>query len=364
MSIPSSRTINYDAMLSSVLDNYKDKMQDVIFSSSVLLSAIKKHGGYETREGGEKISVPLMYGKTPVQSYSGYDVLDTTPVDGITRAFYEWRQLATPIAISRIEERKNTGEAQLFNLLKEKIQQAEMSIAEEVNYQLLGKSVESGAFVSGNGGDDLDPIPLLVPKNPSTSTSIGNINQSTYSWWRNKSVDGSTNGATSQDSGTVKGYDLNTWAELHMALRHLYNQCSRGSGGTPKMVITDQDGYETFEASLADKVRYTQQTDGSLAFDNILFKKGCPMYWDEMVPDLENGVNYESASHATSTYFMLNTQFLKFIVDAQTNFINTPFTKPENQDAKVAHILLYGNLCCTNRRKQGVLYGVSQSITS
>ena len=363
MSTPSSRTINYDALFTSTLDNYRDKMQDTVFSSSVTLSAIKKHGGIETRDGGEKISVPLLYGKTPVESYSGYDVLDTTPSDGMTRAFYDWRQLATPIAISRIEERKNSGEAALFNLLKEKIQQAEMSIAEEVNYQLIGKTVTSGAFTSGNGGKDIDPIAMLVPKNPSASLAIGNINQSTYSWWRTQSVDGSTDGATSQDTGTVKGYDLNTWAELHMALRSLYNYCSRGSGGTPNLVLTDQTGYETFEASLADKVRYTQQTDGSLAFDNILFKKGCPMYWDEMIPDLENGLNYQSTP-TTSTYFMLNMKFIKFIIDSQTNFMNTPFVKPENQDAKVAHIMLYGNLVCQNRRKQGVLYGVSQSIVS
>lgn len=361
---PSSRTINYDALLSATLDNYKDTLTDNVFASSVLLSAIKSNGGYETRDGGDKIKVPLMYGKTHVTSYSSYDVLDTTPIDGITSAFYDWRQLATPIAISRIEERKNSGEAQLFNLLKSKIKQAEMSITEEINYQLLGKTVSGGAFESGNGGKDLDPISMFVPKNPTAAVTVGNISQSTYDWWRSRSIDGSTDGLSSTDAGALKGWDLNTWAELHAALRSLYNYCSRGAGGTPNMVLTDPTGFETFEASLADKTRYNQQSSASLAFDNIMFKKGCPMYWDEMVPDLENGVNYTSASHLTSTYFMLNTKFLQFVVDSQTNFITTPFVKPENQDAKVAHIMVYGNMVCQQRRKQGVLYGVSKSIVS
>lgn len=358
-----SRTITYDALLTSTLDNYRDKLQDNIFSSNVFLSALKSAGGMETRDGGDKIKVDLMYGKSPVASYSGYDVLDTTPADGITAGFYDWRQLATPIAISRIEERKNSGSAQLFNLLKAKIQQAEMSIAEEINFQLLGKTVSGTAFISGNGTKDLDPLSLIVPKDPTASVTVGSINQNTNTWWRSRSIDGSTNGSSALDSGALKGWDLNTWAELTAAMRSTYNYCSRGAGGSPNMIITDSTGYETFEAALDSKTRYTQVSKGSLAFDNIMFKAGCALYWDEMVPDLENALVYNNTP-LTSTFFFLNTKFFKFIADSQTNFINTPFVTPENQDAKVAQILFYGNLTCTNRRKQGCLYGVNQAIAS
>lgn len=364
MPTPSSRTLNYDALLSSTLEAYRDGLIDNIIASNVLLSAIKSEGGWKKQDGGERVRIPLMYGKTPVSSYSGYDVLDTTPTDGITTAFYTWRQLATPIAISRKEERQNSGDAALFNLLKAKIEQAELSISEELNKMMLGKTVSGGLFTAGNGGKDIDPIPHLIQKNPTANVSVGNINQSSYSWWRNRSVDGSTDGASNKDSGADAGYDLNTWVELFQALTHLYNLCSRGAGGRPNMITTDQTGFETFEAGLRDKTRYTQQSKATLAFDNILFKPGVPMYWDEFMPDLENMVTYDSSSFNTSTYFMLNTKYLYFIVDNQTEFINTPFMKPENQDAKVAHILLMGNFVCSQRRKQGVLYGVSQSITS
>lgn len=350
-----SRTISYDALLSSTLDNYRDQLTDNIFAESVFLSAIKAAGGYETRDGGEQIKVPLMYGKTPVASYSGYDVLDTTPTDGITSAFYTWRQLSTPIAISRIEERKNSSQAQIFDLLKAKIKQAEMSLTQEVNYQLLGKTgsaaSDSGtAFSAGNGGKDLDPLALLVSVEASTGT-VGTINAANESWWRNRFYDAST-GA------------ISTWANLQAKMRKVYNECSRGAGGSPNMILCDSTAFETFEASLADKTRYTQQSKGNLAFDNIMFKAGCAMYWDEMVPDAYTGVDYTSASVATSTMWFLNTKFLQFIVDSQTNFITTPFTKPENQDAKVAHILMYGNLTCSNRRKQGIVGRISQSITA
>lgn len=361
---PSEVTRAYDALLSSTLDNYKDTLVDNIFASAVFLSAIKEAGGFETRNGGDKIKQPLMYGKTPVRSYSGYGVLNTQPTEGITDAFYEWKQISTPIAISGIEEMKNRGEARLYPLLKAKIEQAEMSLSEEVNLQLLGKTVSSSKFISGNDSQDLTPLAQLIPKDPTAAVTVGNIAQGTYEWWRSRSIDGSVNGLSSKDSGALKGWDLNTWVELNAALRSLFNYCSRGAGGSPNMVLTDPTGFETFEAGLEAKVRYAGPSKGSLAFDNIMFKAGVPMYWDEHVPDLENGVAHDSGSYSKSVFFMLNMKFIKFIVDQETNFTATPFVKPENQDAKVAHIMMYGNLVCNQRRKQGCLYGVSQAIVA
>jgi len=42
----------------------------------------------------------------------------------------------------------------------------------------------------------------------------------------------------------------------------------------------------------------------------------------------------------------------------------TPFVEPENQTAKTAKILFMGNAVTGNLRKLGVLYGISQTITS
>ena len=51
-------------------------------------------------------------------------------------------------------------------------------------------------------------------------------------------------------------------------------------------------------------------------------------------------------------------------VHSGTNFTPTPFTKPENQDAKVAHILWLGAVAVSNRRKQGVVGGIDTTIAS
>jgi hypothetical protein len=51
---------------------------------------------------------------------------------------------------------------------------------------------------------------------------------------------------------------------------------------------------------------------------------------------------------------MLNSKFFQIQVHSGTNFAPTPFQKPENQDAKVAHVLWLGGIGISNRRKHGV----------
>jgi hypothetical protein len=51
-------------------------------------------------------------------------------------------------------------------------------------------------------------------------------------------------------------------------------------------------------------------------------------------------------------------------VASSRNFSMTPFVKPENQDARVAHVLFAGAACVGNRRKQGVMGGIDTTIAS
>jgi len=376
MSVPSSRTINYDALLSLSLEYVRSTLVDNIFTSTPFLAALygafgkkaKNKKGVRLQNGGERIRQPLMYGKnSTVGSYSGYDTLDVTPQDGMTTAFFTWRQIAGSVAISRKEERQNAGEGKIKDLLQSKIAQLEYTLRDEINEQLLGKTVSSGVWKAGDGiagqtsGADLDPLPRLVAKDPSASVSIGNINQATYSWWRNKSLNGS--GGT--DAGAYKNLDVNSWAVLKQAARNLYNTCSKGGGGFPDFGILDQSTFESYEAALDDKVRYVDGTKGpaSMGFESIRFKNQ-DLVWDEVVPDVDTGVVYDDSNFASGTWFMLNLDFLELVVDSATDFITTPFVRPENQDAKVAQILMMGNLTVSNRRKQGLIYGIDLDLTS
>jgi len=353
MPAPSSLTLNYDAVLSSTLFNYRETMADAISTSNSLLYFLMKRetSGYVgLDEIGERMELPLMYALAPADSYSGYDTLDTTATDGITAAFYNWRQMTSPVTISGLEERKNTGQFQKFDLLKAKTEQAVMGIQDLFGRALLrGNSPNGGSAITSaytsvaNGSTFIDPIPLQVHYTPTGSTTIGNINQSTNTWWQNQKT----------QSGA------STFAGLLKELSHMYNLCSKGPGGPPNLHITTLGAFETYEAALRVQMKYNTYDRADIPFGNILFR-GNPITWDEFTPDAHTG----TAAITVDTWYMLNTKFWKLKYDKERNFTSTPFVKPTNQDAKTAHILWLGALGVNNRRKQGVLGNISTSITS
>ena len=181
---PSQNTVNYDALLSTTLFAYRAKMVDNIFKSNATLAALRQYGGVDYQDGGERIQMLLMYGNNDTfRSYSGYDTLVVKPVDGMTSAFYEWREIGGTISISRKEERQNSGEAQILNLLQQKIKQAEMSIKEKVNTDLIAGEVSTATLVPitepTNGSLGLNPLGYFFPKanatDPLAGGNVGNI---------------------------------------------------------------------------------------------------------------------------------------------------------------------------------------------
>jgi hypothetical protein len=191
---PSALTLNYDAVLSTTLVQLPQgpRGRDLHDQRVPVLSDEEEpRDGYKTLSDiGDRMAMPLMYELGNADSYSGYDVLDVTPADGITMAFYNWAQASVPISISGLEEKKNRGEAKIIDLLKAKTKQAELGLQEFFNKRMLqgaGGSSITTAYVSAmNGSSFVDPLALQVAYDPTSSVTIGNINQNTNTWWRNQ----------------------------------------------------------------------------------------------------------------------------------------------------------------------------------
>jgi hypothetical protein len=350
MASPSSLTLNYDSILSTTFFAVRKELYDQIFKDNVVWNVLHSKGRKRSQNGGERIQIPLQYAtNSTVGSYSGYDVLDTTPQDNVTSAFYTWKQLSGSVSINRLEERQNSGESQILNLLRQKVTELSMSMQDEASRQLLvpNGSASGSAFTVGNSGKDLLGLPILVADDPTTGT-VGNISRSN-TWWRNQQTDSSAT--------TYSGYKKE--------LRTMWNDCSKGTGNGPDVALGDQTAYETYEAALDDNTRYTNTVMADMGFDNLRLK-GSLFYWDERVPDWENSEHptVDGGSPTKSSVVYLNTKFLELVVDSQTDFITTPFVRPENQDARTAQVLFMGELTCSNMRKQGVLASILTTIAS
>jgi hypothetical protein len=356
---PSQNTVNYDALLSTTLNAYRPTLVDNIFKSNSFLAALKQYGGIDYQGGGERVQIPLMYEtNNTFQSYKGYAQLKVLPQDGITSAFYEWSEIGGTISISRREERQNSGEAALLKLLESKIMQAEMSIKQLVNTQLIQGTVSSTTFVPGT--NDLNPLGYFLRYAPNTDPvsggNVGNIAAATYDWWRPNCA----NFATTVATGHKFGLAVTTYAGLKVALYRLYNYTSRGADGSAaNLILTNQETFETYENALDTQKQYMDESLATMGFTNIKLK-GATMIWDELVPDLYTG----TTALTVGTAFFLNTKFYKLIIDKETDFVTTPFIEPENQTAKTAKVLFMGQSTVSNPRKLGMACRISLSIAS
>ena len=350
-----SSTRSYTSIVASVLDKVRDKVEDQITRNNKLLYFYKKSGNMKkVSSGGDRYRVSLMYELAPADSYSNFSQIDVTPADGITSAFFDWRQAAAAVSISGLEDFKNRGSERVFDLLKERTMQAVLGLEDLFSKGLIQgqAAIDSASTTTArtspiNGSVFVDPLPLLVSY--AGTGTIGGIVAGTETWWKNQSVDDSSS----------------TFAGFLKALRNMYNLCSKGGGGsagTPDLHLTNQDTFELYESALAALHQNTSYVNADIPFQNIQFK-GKPVIWDENVVDAKNADVTPSGSDA-GTWYMLNTNYLGLTVDSQHNFSVGDFVNPENQDAKTALVLWYGTHWVSNRRKQGVLSGITTTTAA
>ncbi len=408
-----SFTDTYNALLSTTLRNYRKKLEDNIFVGLPLYYWLNEKGRKKTLDGGYSIRVPLLYGEnTTVGVYKDYDSLDVTPQEGITQANYEWGQASVSISISRAEERKNSGPHRLINLLESKTMQAEKSLQWFLNDRLHGLYGSTGKTYCGTDANDYDTIGGEEVEqgsdfkgfvsldhfvrtgwgmaDPDGGTSIthkvggisvtldlsntgdayndwaGDFSWDSYTnpWWANycnpgwkrlqRGAEGGVPGSILSVSEMDNAAEITGTANQQLigAMRSMYNRLS-DAGDTPDLGLSGQEPYEVYEGALMPLERYTDTKLGDAGFQNLKFK-GMTLIFDHGIttPLLNTAPTITSP---TAPLYMLNSKYLQWTVDQDTDFFTTDFYRPENQDARTAQILLMAQLCCSNRSKHGVI---------
>lgn len=284
------------------------KMVDNIFDSMVLLKRFKDGDVYESVDGGLSIMQPLNYATNSSGGWFGAnDTMDTTDVESITSAEYSWYQMYDTISISGMDERKNSGDAAILKLVKEKVK-----IAEQTGMDRLG----TGLYNAGSTTNAIVGLRAIV----NTSNTIGGISQSSYSWWQGK-----------LDSSTT------TLSLAAMASR--MSACRIGSD-RPTIIPTDSTYWDKFHGLLQPQQRFQDSKSASGGFSSLLFQ-GVPVVDDAQCP--------------SGYMFFLNEKYLNLYYHKDANFKFEAFAKPINQDAKVAKILWMGALASSNNRMHGAL---------
>jgi hypothetical protein len=161
------------------------ELADNVTNNNALLRRLKERGNVKTFSGGNVILQEIMYQDSATDntnSYSGYEVLNTSQNSPISAAQFGITQYASAISISGLEMIQNSGKEAIIDLLDGRMAVAEAQLANRIS----GDIYLDG---TGNAGKNLTGLGAAIPDAPSSGT-YGGINRATYSFWRSVAYSG------------------------------------------------------------------------------------------------------------------------------------------------------------------------------
>lgn len=344
----SSQTVTYNTIATLALDKLSDKIADAISTGNAALYFYKKRDNWEgVTSGGRQLRKPVFYQLQTVRPIGSYGTVNLNPVESHTSVYYDWVQTAVPVTFSDMEEFKTAGEESIESIVKAKFQQSKASIDDFFSKALLrGQGdLDNASFTTAitspsDGSTFIEPLPKLVALAPSASLTVGGIDQSTNTWWRNQALDSA--------STTLSSFLAN--------LRTLHVRCQRGGGGAdkaPDFHIVDEDTYNIYEKALSVFHQNASYKKADIPFENVLFKNA-PVIPDELQPDVKT----PSATSLTyGTWYMLNSAYMGFTFDKTKSFKMGAEIRPNNQLVTSSLMPIRGAHWVSNRRKLGVHSG-------
>ena len=317
---------NLSEIVTTTLRNRSGKLADNVTNNNALLNRLNKKGNVKPVDGGRTIVQELDYQENGTfKRYSGYETLDISPSEVFSAAEFDWKQGATSVSISGLEELQNSGSERVIDLLESRIKNAERTMANNVSNDLYSDGTASG-------GKQIGGLQHIIADAPSTGT-VGGINRATYSFWRNYAYDSTTDGGAAATSALIQGYMNQVWLNI-----------TRGSD-RPDLIVADNNYFKLYLESLQSIQRIASDDMASAGFTSLKY----------MDADVVFDGGYGGDAPANHMYF-INTDYLAWRPHKDRNM--TPLNPDRfsvNQDAMVKLIAFAGNLTVSNCFVQGLL---------
>lgn len=312
---------NVTSLLATTFSNMSPDLADDIYKHIPLLAwlGLKKK---VTADGGASILRSMIYAKNSTFGfYASDDIIDTTIQDELTTAQWQWKQAATSVSVTGRIEMQNMGKSQVINIVKAKTQSALLALKDGINRVLWTSGITNQSGV----GTQITPLATLV----NNTGTVGDINGGTNTWWQ----------SVIQASGSFAARGLSD-------LRSVWNQINvNNPQGPADLILSDRTSFEAYESVLVPAVRISDTTmAGDLGFSNLKYKEAT---WTFDINAIAGNI------------FLLNSNSLELVQHKNRMFTISDFVKPSDQDLKVAQVFWAGELTTDNRRKHGLLTGVT-----
>jgi len=317
-----SLTEAIDNLYTSTWQHMKGTAVDNIFTATPFWFWMKENGKLRTQSGGRHILEPLEYAKNDGVKFLGKGgTVSLNDREFLTEALFDWRYLVAPLVRFGVDDQVNRGKTKILSLVNAKLSNAENSLIDTLETTLFANV--------GAAGGAFDGLQHLVQDDPTSSTVVGSINQSTNSWWQNQ-------------KHTLTGVSFATSGVDEM--RTMLNECANNRmKDRPDILLSGQVPYEYYEDAALAKLEIQNTKLAEMGFDHQTFK-GIPMVW--------------SPACGTRIYF-LNTNYLSFVYDPAMFFDMTEWKPiPEQVNDRAAQIATACTTTTSRRRVQGVIHTI------
>ena len=303
-------------------DHRKEAIEQIFTETPLWYWFYKSKKAIEYIPGGKFIVRPLLYGRnTTFKMMHKGSTIDLSRDEKVTDAIFKWAYAAISLVRYWQEDLQNRGKYQIINQMTIEMDTAKRECTDQLEQQLFG----NGA------GDDINGLAnVIVAAATGSRGTLGGVDSAVKTWWENQSV-------------SLSGLKPSVWLDKRM--RTMLNDCSKGmKTDRPDTFVTTQDIYETIEDNTLEQHRIYNKTLGDAQFEIIEFK-GKPIIWSE---------------HAISGRLdVLNTNYIKLVIDPAANFDLTSWKDIPNQvKDRAAQICIALQCICDKRSALGCIYDI------
>ena len=297
----------FTEMVTTTLRHTDVKIADNVSNHNALLNVMKRKKKIKTVSGGYEIQIPLEYAENGTyQRYSGYDQLNTGASDVLTSAKFDWKQVALHVTASGKELRQNNSEEKMIGLVEARVNNAKNTAANNMSIDIYS----DGALTNQVSG-----LANIIQTNG--QGTVGGINSATFTFWQNQFKE-----MTGTDlASTVRGADK------------------------PDLIVSTHDLYSLYELGMQDKQRYANGELAKAGFETLKYKTADVVF--------DDNTNFGTTDELM---YFLNCDYVYMVQHSDAQWSTEEEKTPVNQDAVVIPLFWMGEMCVSNRARQGVLF--------
>ncbi len=306
--------VPFNSVNATTREAFMPKVYDNIFKSLLLFGRFKKRNTYSPQNGGKYLLVPVLYDSVDANAewIVSTDTYTNNTSDEFTAAQYFWKYSHSSITLSDMDELENSGpEIQVINIVKARVQRAEMTLKKLLGTALFNDGTNAKAMAGLKAG--------ILDTNVYAA-----IDRTANTWWA-ANVDSAT---------TVQGLP---------AMQSMYGLCTIADE-MPTLILGQQNQTDRYWAALQNQQRFGSGNTINAGAKNLLLNS------TPVVVDPNAQANY---------LYFLNENFMLLRYHPRNDFLYRPFARKEDTPLNKAHITWSGNLAIMNSALQGVMTAVA-----